>query len=810
MESIFTRVKKLVTLITVLMLVHFFGYSQNQCKGIFSGHIQDNEGQPLIGAAIVLDPSGKGMVTDIDGNFKLNELCPGLYHVTVQFLGYQEQVFEITINGSANKTITLVPSIATLREVVVEEKLEHLETSQNYAVLSGEKLAETAGKSLGESLKEISGVNTIQAGPGIFKPVIHGVHSQRILILNHGIRQEGQQWGAEHAPEIDPFIASNIVVVKDASSIKYGTDALGGVIIVNPAELAEAPGLGGMFNFVGQSNGRSGTVSALLEGGINNHDGWGWRLQGTGKRTGDFHTPDYSLTNTGVKELNFSGALGYHEEKKGFEVFVSHFSTDLGILKGTAIGNLDDLIAAMEREPPQSTGQFSYNIDAPSQNVSHNLVKLSGHMQTENGDWRVQYGFQNNNRKEYDIRKGNLAGVPSIDLQLNTHTMEVEWETPHNAFNSLCVGMNSMYQNNNNVFGTQRIAFIPNYINFSGGAFGVAKFIRDSWVMDVGARYDYRYYNAKGFDFKNSAYNESLTFANVSLTAGVTRKIDPNQSLALNLSTSWRPPHVAELYSLGTHQSAAAIEYGLLLNDTTNEVMNINDVSFKIERAIKGVSTYKHQWKNFQMEVSGFANYIFNYIYLKPMGITQNLRGTYPYFRYTQTDALFVGADLMAVWNVSKQVKVTPQVSLIRASDVTNNDVLVFIPSNKYEVAIRFEEPNQFKLKRFFVESKVKYVSRQNRTPRVITPRQIKDAADQNVNLFAGDNRIFDFMDAPEAYALVNLSTGFSINREKVHYDVRVAAENLLNTSYREYTNRFRYYADELGSNFTVSLKCVF
>lgn len=791
-------------------MTNFVCLAQIPCSNTLSGKVVDNNGEVLIGAALVLDPSFKGTTTDANGKFEIKQICSGLYHITVQYLGYMEQVFEISIEGSAQITVTMQPDVETLREVVVEEKPEHLETAQNYAVLSGEKLAETAGKSLGESLTEIAGVNTIQAGPGIFKPVIHGVHSQRVLILNHGIRQEGQQWGAEHAPEIDPFIASNIVVVKDASSIKYGTDALGGVVIVNPASLPVSSGIGGSLNLIGQSNGRSGTVSGLLEGGIKNADGWGWRIQGTGKRAGDYHTPDYSLTNSGVRELNFSAATGYHKGRKGFEVFFSHFKTELGVLKGTAISNVDDLLVAMEREPPQNTSDFSYDISEPRQQVSHNLLKVSGHIETDRGDWRLQYGFQNNNRKEFDIRRGILAGVPSIDLQLNTHTIEAEWETPHDKANELCFGINGMYQDNTNIFGTQRIAFIPNYVNFSGGVFGVAKFVRDKWVFDLGGRYDYRYYNANGFDFKNSRYDESLSFDNVSLTAGATTQIDPNQSLAINLSTSWRPPHVAELYSLGTHQSAAAIEYGLLLNDSTNEVMNINDVSFKIERALKAVGTYKRQWRNFQIDVSGFANYIFNYIYLKPGGITQNLRGTYPYFRYTQTDALFVGADLTAVWNVSNRLKVSPQISLIRASDVRNDDFLTFIPSNKYETSIRFEEPTAFFLKRFFLEAKIKYVARQGRAPRVITPREILEATQQGTDLFAGNSKIFDFKEAPDAYALLNVSAGFSISREKVRYDFRLSAENALNNSYREYTNRFRYYADEIGRNMVLSLKCIF
>lgn len=801
--------KKLVTLFGVFLLTSGFGFSQNQCSNIFSGRILDEAGEPLIGAAIVLDPTGKGVVADLNGNFTLTEICANLYHVTVQFLGYQDQVFEVRINGNVNKTITLVPDVETLKEVVVSERVDHVETAQNYAVLSGEKLAETAGKSLGESLKELSGVNTIQSGPGIFKPVIHGVHSQRVLILNHGIRQEGQQWGAEHAPEIDPFIASNIVVVKDASSIKYGTDALGGVVIVNPAELPVSPGINGTLNLLGQSNGRSGTVSGLLEGGIKNQEGWGWRMQGTGKRSGDFHAPDYSLTNTGIKELNFSSALGFHDDKKGFEVFFSHFKTELGILKGTAISNLDDLMAAMEREPPQGTTDFSFNIEEPRQEVSHNLVKINGHIEKVKGEWRLQYGFQNNNRKEFDIRRGNLSGIPSIDLKLNTHTLEAEWESLPNLATSFCFGINGMYQDNNNIFGTQRIPFIPNYNSFSGGAFGVTKIVRDKSTFDIGARYDYRYYTVTGFDFKNARFDETLNFQNVSFTAGSVTHLNSRQSLSFNLSSSWRPPHVAELYSVGTHQSAAAIEYGLLLNDSTNEVMSIDDVPFKIERALKGVSTYQFNKEDIQIELSGYANFIYNYIYLKPTGITQNLRGTYPYLRYTQTDALFLGLDLTASWRPAKQWTINPKASLIRASDARNNDFLVFIPSNKYELSLRFEEPNQFLLKRFFVESGLKYIAFQGRAPQVITPREIIEAEENGTDPFA-NNKNFDFMAAPPAYALVNLSAGFSVDRKNMRYDFRVAAENLFNTSYREYTNRFRYYSDDIGRNFILSIKCFF
>ena len=796
----------------IVLLLPLNGMAQSDCSITISGNVLDAESKEALPSAnVFVTELNKGTVADSNGKFSIHSLCAGSYTLVCSFVGYKSVSIRITVTKNTSKDFSLVNESTQLNEVVVQEKLANTESVQNFVVLNEKQLAESAGKTLGESLKEIPGVNSIQSGPGIFKPVIHGVHSQRVLILNHGIRQEGQQWGAEHAPEIDPFIASNVVVIKDASAIKYGTDALGGVVVVNPPDLPEKNGMSGSVNAIAQSNGRSGTISGMLEGGIANHNGWGWRVQGTAKRAGDFKTPTYHLTNTGIKELDFSAATGYHAKTYGVEIFFSHFQTQLGILKGTSIGNLDDLIAAMEREPPQYTSGFSYKISEPRQEVSHNLIKLNGHLQTKKGEWRLQYGFQNNNRKEFDIRIGAaLSKIPAIDLQLNTHTLETEYEITNSKNTTLCFGASGMYQDNNNVPGTQRIPFIPNFTNLSGGAFVISKLHIQKWTVDFGARYDYRSYSVIGYDFKNTLYKDNLIFKNPSATAGATLQLDKKQSLSINLSSAWRPPHVAELYSLGTHQSAAAIEYGLLLNDSTNEVMSIKDVPFKIEQALKWVNTYHYQVERFQFEATAYVNYIFNYIYLRPTGITQNIRGTYPYFRYTQTDASFLGLDFSGSWQVSSRIKFSPKMSLLRATDERNHDYLVFIPSNRLEAALRFEEPIRYDLKNFFIETKIKYTAQQHRAPRVVTVREIKEAHEQGIDPFANNSSNFDFMAAPAGYYLWNLSTGFSVNKNKVRYDFRVAAENILNSTYREYTNRFRYYANDIGSNFIISLKCIF
>ncbi len=782
-------------------------YSQrNHCTETISGTIQLSSGGPAVGAAVLLVNSGRATTADAQGSFVFENVCPENEKLRVVLLGFRELVQPIEGN---NLELVLEQEIRELKEVVVEDQLAETDHAHNLSTLNEQQLAETAGKSLGESLRDIAGVNTIQSGPGIFKPVIHGVHSQRILILNHGIRQEGQQWGAEHAPEIDPFIASDITVIKDASSIKYGTDALGGVIVVNPPELPHDNTLGGSLHSVLQSNGRSGTISGMVEGGFKKMEGWGWRVQGTAKRAGDYHTPDYSLTNTGVKELNFSGAIGYHDDNKGLELFISRFSSEIGILRGTSISNLDDLETAMEREPPQYTTGFDYNIGAPRQEVDHNLLKLNGHFKTDRGVIRLQYGFQANNRKEFDMRKGNLSSVPAIDLQLTTHTVETEWERSFDAKKTLCLGLTGMYQNNHKVDGTQRIPFIPNFASTSGGAYAVWKILLDKWTIDAGARYDFRDYSVKGYDSKNNYYSAAYNFHNGSASLGGSLKINSHATFSSNASLAWRPPHVAELYSVGTHQSAAAIEYGLLINDSS-EVMDINKSDFRSEQAFKWVNTYAFEGTRYAISLTGYANYITNYIFLRPVGVTETLRGVYPALKYHQTDALFLGADITGEVNLTDHVNWNSKVSLLRASDERNHDYLLYIPSSRAESALRFVFKERTRLKNIYIEPKVKYIAKQSRAPRVVTVSEFRDAIENDTDPLQGKTTNFDFMEPPDGYVLLNLSAGLTLHSDKVQYNVRAVVENIANTSYREYSNRFRYYADDLGRNFLLSFKCIF
>ncbi len=101
-------------------------------------------------------------------------------------------------------------------------------------------------------------------------------------------------------------------------------------------------------------------------------------------------------------------------------------------------------------------------------------------------------------------------------------------------------------------------------------------------------------------------------------------------------------------------------------------------------------------------------------------------------------------------------------------------------------------------------------MAQQNRAPRVVGPEEILAAKEQGIDLFATDKRNFDFIAAPQGYALLSVTTGLSLPVSNTKLDFRLTADNLTNTRYREYTNRMRYFANEIGRNISVAVNLSF
>ncbi len=695
---------------------------------------------------------------------------------------------------------------------IVGEKINPSETStQALSTLQNRNLQRTQGKSLGEALKEIAGVNSLQTGNTISKPVIHGLHSNRVLILNNGIRQEGQNWGAEHAPEIDAMLATRLTVVKGANAVRYGADAMGGVVLVEPPLLPKNRLFGGQMNLIGMTNGRGGVASGYIESKF--HKNWAGRVQGTYKKLGDAQSANYILSNTAMQELNFSSNIGFYKDNFEVEAFYSRFQTNLGIMRASHLGNLSDLAEAIDRQIPQMTGDFSYNIRNPRQYITHNLLKINSKYKTANfGEFSLQYAFQNNDRKEFDVRVQVSSDIPTLDLYLQTHTFDIFWEKNYMNIWQTNVGINFISQFNTYNASTGIRPLVPQYENQGFGAFFIQRLVKKYYELELGIRHERRFLDVKRFDLQNKLQSPSFSFQNTALTLGFLYHLPKISHFRANISTAWRPPNVAELFSEGLHQGSGVIEEG-------NQAL----IS---EKAYKFIFSYqKNHLKNtiFSTQIDIHWQYIYDYIFSKPTKVRTTIRGTFPVLGYSQTDALFYGLDLAFRYDFLKNVAknnlknlyLQGKASLLWAENKgeIGGKYLIFIPANRAELSANYEVPesNFFgkkNLKNLNFQVGLSYIFTQNRSPKVISVQTLTQETNQQLN-----NEIFDFVAPPPAYFLMfaDVSAEFPFGKnEKQSISIGIKGENLANVAYRDYMNRFRYYADDIGRNITLRLQVNF
>lgn len=755
--------------------------------------VRDTEGNPLPGATVMLNDDGT--TSDAQGFFIFKNLCAGSYTLSVKFVGYVFYETAIRLNKNHQVTIALREDVTELSSIEITGQALASGISNTTVSLSSHDLEHQHGKSLGESLKAIAGVSALQAGPAIFKPVIHGLHSQRILILNNGIRQEGQQWGIEHAPEIDPFIASEITVVKGAEAVRYGADAVGGVIIINPPSLHnKTHSFGGEINTGFMTNSGMGVVSGMLEGELKKSEQWSWRLQGTAKRAGDFKTRDYVLSNTGVRELDFSGSLGYKDNDRSMEIYMSSFNSEIGILRAAHTGNVDDLQTSIESGSPWYINPFSYDINNPKQKINHQLLKVQLSQKIkEVGELKVLYGGQYNQRREFDIRRGGRNEKPALFMKLFTNVLDVSLDHNHPR-HSGSIGINATYKQNINETGETGIRpMIPDYRLFSSGIFFIEKARRKNWLLEAGGRYDYQHLNVLAFTRTNDLVKPAFNFHYVSGSVGATYYINQQARINTHLGVSSRPPHVSELYSEGLHHGTAAIEEGLM---RPNGDLLTEQSKIKKEVSTKWITTLQLGGERLSADFSVYVNSINNYVFLRPIDSRLTIRGYFSVWQYEQTNALLSGADVSLKWFLTKKLTYNGKFSYIRGEDVTRNDVLIFIPPVTLENGLRYTT-NLGKLNDFFVGASVPVVFKQTRAPVTVSPRDIPH--------YTGEH-VFDIAPAPERYTLVNIETGFKIPVKENSLSISLAGENLGNVRYRNYMNRLRYFADDTGRTFIIRL----
>jgi iron complex outermembrane recepter protein len=767
-----------------------------------SGQILDENGKPIQGCHVHV--GNKNSYSDANGNYIIRNLPKGKTEIYVANLAYQSISKILFLETDFIFNIKLLEKINSLENVLISKK----RNTENNSILEQKIKTETierySNQTLGDALKEVAGVSILRTGSNIVKPIINGLHSSRVPIISNNVRLEDQQWGSEHAPNFDLNSAAKITIIKGASGLQYGGDAVGGMVIIESVSTTKDTLFGKTISSL-SSNGRGGTLNTSLHKG--NFCDWSWNASGTFKYFGDRNAADYVLSNSGNRELNFYGDVKYAKKKYDVSAFYSLYNAQIGILSASHIGTANDLYTSITNLIPSTIKDFTYDIRNPRQEVMHHLAKINlNYFINETSTFSMQYSYQNNKRLEYDLRIGTFQNSPALDLELITNTLKLDYKKEFGNWN-LKSGLNFENQGNraNTSIGIRPL--IPDYVKNDFGLYGISTYsISKTTTFDFGLRYDYSNINATKFylksrwaernydkDFSGLIVGEqadqwktkpTFMFHNLSGSVGLKKQFSDDLNWYLNLSLATRNPNPSEFFSDGLHHSTGQIELG--------------DLALKKEQSYKFSTTLQKKWNTFSVEVNPYINKINNYMFLRPTTIEKTNRGVFLVWEYQQTNALLTGLDFYSVWNINKSWQHQFSFASVNGFDLTNNLPLIAMPPVTFSNKIQYSKNNFHGL---VLELKNEVVLRQTQFP------------NNNFRIKIIENNEFkevevDISTPPRGYQLWSFYSQMSFKTFKKSFTtVSFSIQNILNTNYRDYLNNQRFFVDELGRNFQIQLK---
>lgn len=636
--------------------------------------------------------------------------------------------------------------------------------------------AQTIDQALGQQfcdlLENISGVSSIKTGTTVGKPVIHGMYGSRILLLNNGVRQTGQQWGLEHAPEVDMHTAEEVNVVKGSDAVRYGSDAMGGVIIMQQKRLPyQQKGIHGKTILSGNTNGWQYNALTQVEGAFSFLPRLAWRWQGSYANSGDQRTAHYLLNNSGTRQYNMSASIGYQLPHIHLKTFYQLYNTHMGVMWSAKMGSKDLLEQRIQMGKPLYVTPYTRHIQFPKRHVTHHT--LSFEAQWDNpywGKWKWQTAYQKDIRCEYNIRRLNHSDIPAVALHLSSLQHRISgtkhWDNWQGEW-----GAQSLYTNNYSRKGTGIQPILPNYVETQIGTYAIVKHHFSRGGVETGLRFDYQRTNSKGYDAYNNNYGGLRQFRNFSYHIGAHTHIIPRLTLTTNYALAWRAPHVFELYSNG-HEAGS----GMYIK---------GDSLMNSEKSHKWVLGLNYATPHLHCSLDGYLQWVDGYIFDSPTNREiATIAGVYPLFQYQQTATWIRGIDLDIQWKPTPQWTYQATAAQIWANERHTHQYLPYIPSFRLHHSLTWtHEYHRHQMLNINVGHR--FVAKQTR--------------------FSPQRDLIDF--TPPAYHLVDCSISLKWPlHHRQSLSATIAADNLLNKEYKEYTNRSRYYAHDLGRSLRAIL----
>lgn len=781
------RLKFSILQIMVFMLVMLSSAGAQAVK--LSGRVIDKEsGEYLQGAVVYIHETGKHSVCNQEGEFALENLRPGVYHIHCSMLSYEPYARDIRVFRDTVVRIEMEPTSIELKNFTVEAdlmKTEAVKNSLNIESADRDFIEKQAGNTFSNALEKIPGISSANVGVGIAKPVIRGMSSNRVLVTENGIKQEGQQWGSDHGLELDQYNVDRVEILKGPATLLYGSDAIGGVINILPPPIP----MDGKLNLSAlgffKSNNNAYGSSLMAEGSKKKYF---FRARATWQEFGDYKVPADSFTyntyrlpiynqhlkNTAGNELNFSLSGGLMRDWGMLRVTASQFSQEAGLFPGaTGIPRAYSLLHDNNYR----------NIDLPRQLNTHRKFLLNLNIKTKKGWWENDLGYQINFRREeapahahgYVPDENNTTAL-GLDLQTLTFNSRLHSAIRNKIKTVLGVHVQNMH---NAVSGFEFL--LPSYNSWQTGAYYFLEYRKnDRSTYNTGLRADFAH-----FDFASHRqpvydnnqvflyYNENSpafqrNFLNWSAAAGASFEPSHEFNIKLNASRSFRFPNAAELSANGVHHGTFRHEMG--------DSSLLPEVGYQMDLGL-----ILHE-KHYIFKLTPFFNYFSNYLFLRPNAEFSPLPGAGQIYRFTQAEVIYAGLEFYGEMHFIESLHLECAAEYVYNYNFNSGLPLPFTPPGSVSFGPEYSHVGKKKIKSWFIASEIKYYFAQSRT-------------DRNEN-------------TTPAYYLLSASAGIELSIGKQKMELMLRANNLSNQHYLNHLSRYRLLnLPEQGRNFSIVLK---
>jgi iron complex outermembrane recepter protein len=765
-------------------------YAQNGPFKI-SGHIISMEGDVLPNATILLDDQ-KIYLCDVHGDFVITGLNHGSHTLRITYIGYDTLYVKVDLHSKdVHMDIKMSIDDIELREVVIigdHFRTGRVEQSQTLQVVDAEFIKNSNSGTLINSLQKIPGINAINTGVGIAKPVIRGMSFNRVLVMDKGIKQEGQQWGADHGLEIDQYDPEKLEIVKGPSSLLYGSDAIGGAIRILPPSFPVNDHMKGDVFLTYKSNNQLVGTSTAIQGSKNDNF---FSFRFSTQDFGDYTVPastfsyngfilpiyDNQLKNTAGNERNISVALGTHKDWGASTLTISNFHQEAGLFAGAT-----GIPREYQLEPDGNTR----NIDLPRQIVNH-LKIISNTKLLSGKSWmEIDLGYQHNDRKEegtphahgyQPTPDGNLA----LGLDLKTISANIRHNNNFADNLSGTFGLQGQWQENKQS-GFEFL--LPDFRAGNIGGFIYQEYSPSHhFSMNAGVRFDYGFRDIDEHiepDYTTPESEDSIMrnpeiyrqFNDFSAALGFSYYPGINFNAKFNVGTSFRMPSAVELSSNGIHHGTFRHEVG--------------DPDLDSERGLQADLNLTYQGNKLFVLLTPFVGYYNKYIYLAPQPQFSELPAGGQVYKYTQHDALFTGLEFEFEYDISKKLTFHTALEYVWNKNLETLLPLPFTPPFSVFAELEYGKSiSNSRITYYFLNANYHYYAAQNRVDRNERPTP--------------------------GYGLTSLAGGFNFKMKNQTAQFRLSVNNLFDIAYMNHLSRYRLLnLPEQGRNVIVSLRIPF